>query len=254
MITGRPRVLIVDDDAVSLSFFAAAVADFGAAPVCAADAAAAVAAARAAAPALLLIDRLLADADGPELLRMLRQDGHVAPAVATSAELGAAIIDGLRAAGFADTLLKPASVATVQSVIGPHLTQHGRPGLESAAGASTNMSRAMLLDDDSALAAIGGDRAALAALRQLFRGELEALLAQLAATAPDAEAMRRRLHRLRASCGFCGAAALGSGAARLAQAFDAGAGEAEFDRFARTLRLTLDALDAAREPRSLATP
>jgi hypothetical protein len=88
----------------------------------------------------------------------------------------------------------------------------------------------------------------------LFCAELETLLAQLAAATLDAPALRQRVHRLRASCGFCGAAALGSGAVELARALDAGAAGTELERFAQTCRLTLDALHAACAERSAATP
>jgi HPt (histidine-containing phosphotransfer) domain-containing protein len=68
-----------------------------------------------------------------------------------------------------------------------------------------------LLDDAAALTAIGGDRDALRALRAMFASELDALARELeTAVAGPTAGVRERLHRLRASCGFCGAPAVGA--------------------------------------------
>lgn len=74
-----------------------------------------------------------------------------------------------------------------------------------------------LLDDDAALAAIGGNAEALHALRGLLAQELAALLAESANATPGASCStwRENLHRLRASCGFCGATALAEAAVLL---------------------------------------
>ena len=65
------------------------------------------------------------------------------------------------------------------------------------------------LDDAAGLQACG-DATVLRALRGLFAQELDQLPAELAPLLAPAEtaALRDRLHRLRASCGFCGAAEL----------------------------------------------
>jgi HPt (histidine-containing phosphotransfer) domain-containing protein len=65
-------------------------------------------------------------------------------------------------------------------------------------------------DDAAALTALKGEQAHVDALRRLFLDELpaqrQAVLAALAAG--DIERAGRDLHRLRASCGFVGAARL----------------------------------------------
>jgi len=70
-----------------------------------------------------------------------------------------------------------------------------------------------LLDDGSAGVVSGNAAETLRALRGLFVAELTELETMLTedTSAVDAE----RLHRLRASCGFCGATALGEIAAQL---------------------------------------
>jgi len=110
MISGKPCVLVVDDDPVSLGFLTAALGQCGCRAVPAASAHAALAALADATIDLLLIDRRLPDGDGDELLRRLRARGVVAPAVATSADITPADRERLIEAGFVATLGKPASV------------------------------------------------------------------------------------------------------------------------------------------------
>ncbi len=188
----QPRVLIVDDDPVSLRFLDASVAQCGCAVVTAATTTAALTAGGVF--GLLLIDRCLPDIGGVELLHALRARGIDAAAIATSAEIDAATALELRAAGFADVLEKPASVERIGEIVRRHL-----PCIESAR-----------LDDAAALAATGGDADALRALRGLLAKELEQLERDLTHgdLATDAARLDERLHRLRAACGFCGAVAL----------------------------------------------
>ncbi|MHB8679662.1 MAG: response regulator [Rudaea sp.] len=202
----QPRVLIVDDDPVSLRFLDAAVAQCGCVVVSAADGAAALAAGGVF--GLLLIDRSLPDLGGGELLHALRARGIDAAAIATSAEIDSAMALELRAAGFADVLEKPASVERIGKIVRRHL-----PHIESA-----------LLDDAAALAASGGDADALRALRGLLAKELEQLERDLTHDdlATDTARLDARLHRLRAACGFCGAAALAELAADWQDAMRAG--------------------------------
>ena len=196
-LTPRPRVLIVDDDPVSLRFLEAAVEQSGCVVETAANGAAALAADGAF--DLLLIDRHLPDIDGVELLSALRKDGITAAAIATSAEIDADAAAQLRAAGFADVLEKPASVQRIVEIVVRHLPK----------------TTSILLDDLAALGAIGGDADALRALRDLLARELEQLEHDLTHTdlATNPSRLGERLHRLRASCGFCGASALATCAA-----------------------------------------
>ena len=208
MITARPRVLIVDDDAVSLEFLRATVERCGCEAIGAADAAAATA--QVAGTDLLMIDRRMPGIDGPALLRKLRTAGIRAPAIATSAELDQPGKAALLAAGFADTLLKPADPATIQQLLLRFVTPLATSTNPDIVGVESTESTA-LLDDAAALTAIGGDPVALRALRVLFATELDDAASETA-DCLDAEqrgAVIERLHRMRASCGICGASALG---------------------------------------------
>src|SRR5512146_2723864 len=118
MIAGKPCVLIVDDDPVSLRFLQAAVVRLGNRAATACDCASAMAQAGTHAVELLLLDRRLPDGDGIGLLRALRALGVSAPAIASSAELAASDIVALQEGGFADTLLKPASIDDIGKLLG----------------------------------------------------------------------------------------------------------------------------------------
>lgn len=198
-----PRVLIVDDDPVSLRFLAAAVVQSSAQAITAASGHAALAVSGAF--DLLLLDRCLPDANGADLLRSLREHGCNAPAIATSAEIYPAAAADLRAAGFADVLEKPASMEQIRGLLARHLGRN-------------------VLDDASALAATGGDATAMRALRGLLAQELTQLQEDLRQDdlAARLQAFGERLHRLRAACGFCGATALATAAADLQGAVDCG--------------------------------
>lgn len=224
----RPRVLIVDDDTVSLRFLEAAVEQSGCVVVTAADGAAALAVNGVF--ELLLLDRRLPDIGGADLLHTLRERGIVAPAIATSAEIDAALAAQLRSAGFADVLEKPASVQRIREIVMRYLPRIA-PNL---------------LDDAAALDAIGSDADALRALRGLLAQELEQLESELAhgELATNPVRLGERLHRLRASCGFCGASALAACAAewqdalRVANPFASG----QRDAFVAVCRETASAL------------
>lgn len=198
----KRRVLIVDDDQVSLHFLEAAVIQSGHVVTAAADATAALAAHGSF--DLLMIDRRLPDIGGVDLLHALRERGVTAPAIATSAEIDASLAARLRGAGFADVLEKPATIRRIHEIIARHL-----PNIAP-----------VMLDDIAALDAVGGDANALRALRGLLARELEDLERELE-NLPVA-ALIERLHRLRASCGFCGASALSAHASDLQASLRAG--------------------------------
>ena len=96
-------------------------------------------------------------------------------------------------------------------------------------------------DDAQALSAAGGNRGIVDALRGMMLDELprQRDLIDSALQRRDASAARHELHRLRASCGFCGATALALSVdalyAALAHAGDADASEffADVDRLLR---------------------
>lgn len=211
----RPRILVADDNPVSLRFFADALDALGFDCTLAPDGARAIAEADARAFDVLLLDVHMPVHGGIEVLRHVRTGNgpsRDAAALATSAETSAEKIADLRAAGFAEALTKPIGIEALRVALSRHLPTT----LEAAHSA---------LDDAQALNAAGGDRAIVAALRSLFATELDALPAEIDALAArdDVSGLRDRLHRLDASAGFCGAPALQTAIARLRATLD-GAG------------------------------
>ena len=126
-----PRVLIVDDDPVSLRFLEAAVMQSGCVVATAIDGAAALVANGGI--DLLLIDRRLPDISSVDLLHALRKRGMTAPAIVTSAEIDAALAIQLRAEGFVDVLEKPASVEHIAEIVTRYLPKSTRALLDDAA-------------------------------------------------------------------------------------------------------------------------
>jgi len=200
-------VLVVDDDPVTLRFFEEVITRCGCRVATATDTNAARAAGAPAAFDLALIDQRMPGSSGIAVLAELRASGMTAPAIATSADFDDVSSAELIAAGFADRLLKPSALAEIAALLARHL---GRRALNPQAGTpQPAIPTDAVLDDATALAVLGGDRVALAALRALFRLELDALVRDCAgAAAIDPAILRDRLHRLAASCGFCGAIAL----------------------------------------------
>jgi CheY-like chemotaxis protein/HPt (histidine-containing phosphotransfer) domain-containing protein len=211
-----PTVLIADDDPVSLSFLQTATWSLGCSALTAANGAEAMTLAMAGKVDLLLLDLNMPDMGGPVLLQALRACGVVATAIVTSAGFDGATAAALLDAGFADALEKPASLETIEALLRRHLALD--PGMRSSLPAGASPTALPLLDDASALAAIGGDDNAMRALRSLFAQELEALEHDLRSATPEVRVLSERLHRLRASSGFCGAPALGAAALRLQHA------------------------------------
>jgi len=200
-------VLVVDDDPVTLRFFEEAITRCGCRVATASDANAARAADAPAAFNLALIDQRMPGGSGLAVLTELRASGMTAQAIATSADFDDVSPAELVAAGFVDRLLKPSALAEIAALLARHL---GNPVRDPPAETpQPDIPGDAVLDDATALAALGGDRVALAALRALFRLELDALVRDCAGAATiDPAMLRDRLHRLAASCGFCGAIAL----------------------------------------------
>lgn len=196
-----PRVLVADDDPASRRFLCDGLRSLGALAQSCADGVEAIRLARDAAFDLLLLDCRMPGAGAREVLAALRADGGASagsPAVASSAELGAAEQRELLAGGFRDVLRKPCGIAELQRVLA--LLPDAMP----------------VLDDEAALLA-SGDAATMRALRQLLRNELTQLDQELDVPGRDDAALGDRLHRLRSSCGFCGASTLAAETVRLQQ-------------------------------------
>lgn len=213
-----PRVLLLEDDPVSAEFLLAALAPL---PLQLAHAASLGQARRLLGEArydLLLLDLALPDGSGLDLLPLA---GH-GPALALTAELGAERRAGLRAQGFADALSKPIGAEALRQAVASRL------GLDAAvaAGPSASVPAAAGAPDWDEAAALSacGSAEVVASLRGLLRQELPPQLGRIrqALQSGQAQAALDELHRLRASCGFCGAAALDAAGIALAQAIRAG--------------------------------
>jgi CheY-like chemotaxis protein len=225
-----PRLLVADDDAASRRFLSDALQALGACVQDCADGSEALQLARDQHFDLLLLDCRMPGAGACEVLAALRASGGASCgslAVASSAELDAAAERTLLACGFRDVLRKPCGLAELRRVL--TLLPGALP----------------VLDDEAALRA-SGDATTMRALRQLLRNELALLDRELGSPQRDDTQLEDRLHRLRSSCGFCGAPALATETTRLQRQLSEGAHafDAALAQFRGTLRATLQALEA----------
>jgi CheY-like chemotaxis protein len=226
----NPNILLVEDDPVSRAFLEAATAALPASVAVAGDAASARALASAAAFDLWLIDANLPDATGAELLAQLRGTGFATPALAHTATRDEDAHAALREAGFAGVIAKPVDAASWQAALRRALGATSPDRANTPTGASGG--KLPVWDNDAALAALNGNAEHVAALRQLFLEELPGLRARIT----DTETRAATLHRLRASCGFVGAARLDAAV----QALQESKSEAALQRVLDTLQDTLD--------------
>lgn len=199
-----PSILLVEDDPISALFLSAALETLPARVQIAGDCAQALA---AAGPFdVWLIDANLPDGTGTALLQHLRMTDTTASALAHTADATPAMRDRLLQAGFADVLVKPLSAQALLDAVRAAL---GRAETDAPSARPD-------WDEAAALAALAGNRDHVATLRQLFLTELPATRAACldAFARADDAALRAQLHRLQASCGFAGAAALAEVASR----------------------------------------
>lgn len=202
----QPRILLVEDDPVSREFLASAIESLPATVDRANSLAAARAMATRHAHQAWLIDAQLPDGRGADLLAQLRVEYPDTPALAHTASQDRPALDALVSAGFREVLLKPLSAATLQAAVRRTLGLN----LASAAAGALRCGKLPSWNDAAGLAAMNGQHQHLQALRKLFLDELPGQRRWIAAAAAggDIAGMRSTLHRLRASCGFVGAARL----------------------------------------------
>jgi CheY-like chemotaxis protein len=229
----RPRVLVADDDPGSCRFLCDGLDSLGARAQACMDGPAALQLARAEAFDLLLLDCRMPGAGALQVLTALREDAQArsaeSVAIATTAELDARDRQPLLDAGFSEILIKPCGLADLQRML--VLAQPDRQD-------------ACMLDDRVALTT-SGDATTMRALRLLLREELALLQQELELLSGDRDAFSERLHRLRSSCGFCGATALSAQTVLLQQQLSQrGATPAALARFRKALLATLQALDS----------
>ncbi|MEO7071769.1 MAG: response regulator [Rhodanobacter sp.] len=233
-VGGQTRVLVADDDPASCRFLGDGLRHLGAQVTTCVHGDEALARVCAEHYDLLLLDCRMPGAGALAILSALRADPlsacHASIAVASSADdHDRQVSEALLAGGFHTVLHKPCALLDLHELL--MLV----PGHRRASN---------VLDDGSGLSS-SGDRATLRALRALLRAELVALDAQLDVLAANREELGERLHRLRASCGFCGAAELAGAATTLAQEIrQHDPVPASLVQFRRVLHATVCALDA----------
>jgi two-component system, OmpR family, response regulator len=227
-----PSVLVADDDPGSCRFLCDGLRSLGARVEACTDGMTVLERARTQAFDLLLLDCRMPGAGALQILSRLRADAGAdstsSIAVATTAELEPGERRQLLDAGFSDILLKPCRVSDLQRVLALVQPDH----------------EARVLDDRAALST-SGDATTMRALRLLLRAELVLLHQELDVLSGNHPAFSERLHRLRSSCGFCGAAALSSQTVLLQRQLSqhGSAAPAALLRFRTTLLATLQALD-----------
>ena len=205
------KLLVADDNALSVHFFMEAVALAGHEPMAAADGNAACSLALTDVFDLMLLDARMPGLDGAAVLQVLRLSegpNRATPAILTTAE-GSAVRENWLDAGFVDVIYKPIEISGLHAMISRCL--------------NASVSDKNLLDDDLAAQKTGGDASIVAALRSLFAIELEALPSEIdgLAEANDFAGFLDRLHRLDASAGFCGAPRLTDAIKNVRVALDA---------------------------------
>jgi len=204
----RPTALLAEDDPVSASFLGEALRGLGLKVRLCGRGGEALDLARAERFDLLLLDCRLPGVGARGILEALNGDNDAAsrgvPVLATSAEVTPGLQRELQALGCRALLRKPLRLDELEREVRRHV----------------HIATEQLVDDAAGLEASGSPDN-LRTLRALFADELDTLSGELAGLLGDPAALRERLHRLRASCGFCGAIALGTACATLGKALEA---------------------------------
>ena len=210
-----PRVLLVEDDPTTRLYLATIVRGLPADVDCADSLAAARKLADAHAYDLWLVDAQLPDGRGGDLLAQLRARHSTVPALAHTASTEPALLAGLLADGFAEVLVKPLAAAALEAAVRRALGW-AMP-IAGQAPVVAPDSELPLWDEDAAGRAMNFNRTHVEGVRRLFLEELPLARGVITAAARDRDiaAMEAGLHKLRASCGFVGAARLAAAVAAL---------------------------------------
>lgn len=236
---GTPRILLVEDDPTSRAFLTAAVRAIPAEVDSADSLAAAWTLADARRYDLWLFDSQLPDGSGSELLARLRARDEVdhprVPALAHTASVEPGLSDALVAAGFDAVLVKPLPASALQSAVRRVLGLPLQAPVVAAEAPGGESGEPPLWDDEAAARTLNFNRGHIDILRGLFVDELPHARQQVlaAARAGDHDAMRASLHKLRAGCGFVGAAWLAAVVEALQRQPGDAALLARFDQAAR---------------------
>jgi len=214
MVQPVPRILLVEDDPTTRLYLATIVRELPAEVDCADSVAAARSLADAHSYDLWLFDAQLPDGRGSDLLAQLRARRPAVPALAHTASTEPALLAELMGKGFAEVLVKPLAAAELLAAVQRALGSTVAP---AATAIIATDGAPPLWDDEAAARAMNFNHAHVEGLRRLFLDELpharQAVLT--AARDGDVAAMNSGLHKLRASCGFVGAARLAAAVAAL---------------------------------------
>lgn len=244
MTTQAPsqRVLLVEDNAISRTFMVTALQRVPVEVDSADTFAAALALGKAQEYALWMFDAYLPDGNGIDLLQRLRSHRPDTLAIAHTAAPEPEMREQLLAAGFLDVLVKPFSMATIQTLVKKLV--HGATTPAEDAGCQP------LWDDEAAARALNGHHTHVAMLRELFLAELPQVSSRLEAAmrAGDVGDIRAQLHKLRASCGFVGARRLAAMVDALQEQPTSPSLHARFEHVARETRQQLPATRAQSTP------
>ncbi|WP_157062478.1 response regulator [Pseudoxanthomonas dokdonensis] len=241
----RPHLLLIEDDPTSQRFMATVLEAIPARVSIAGSYTEALL--QGTGHDLWLIDVNLPDGRGDELLAALRVNAADTPAIAHTADASADMRERMLAAGFNEVLVKPMAATQLRNAARQALFASFRQSAPVEVPAALPSSLPDW-DDDAALRALGGQLDNLKALRGLFLGELRVTAAAVeqavaesktgepgpAARPPMASSnaaamaagnhtvaadqrLRDHLHRLKASCGYVGAARLAAAVEGLRQ-------------------------------------
>ncbi len=223
------RLLLVEDDATSRAVLADVLQRLPAVVDVARDCADARTIARAHAHDLWLLDVELPDGNGIALLAELRQHHPHCPALAHTASDDQALHARLAESGFVGVIRKPVAAGLLLARVRAALdTRHGhsgsadrqqRPaadhGITTITQRHADVTTAEVLHslpdwDDAAATRALGSASHVPVLRAQFLASLpqESAAVEAACASGDPAALRAVLHRLRAACGFTGAARL----------------------------------------------
>jgi DNA-binding response OmpR family regulator len=209
-------LLLAEDDPVSAAFLSEALEGPRYRVDLVADGRAALRAASDTRYDLLLLDLNLPHLAAHQVLPRLRGDpvalSSTTPAMVLTADDDATLHAALRATGFVNVLAKPVAVVALRDAVDAALGHGHRREAPRTSPAPPSM---LDWDDGIALAAANGNPDIVRALRPLMLAELPAQFERTlhALERHDRSVVAAELHRLRAACGFCGAA-------RLARAVD----------------------------------
>ena len=230
----KPRLLLVEDDAVSGSFMAAALEALPAEVDLADSVAAALA--MESKHQLWLLDANLPDGSGIDLLAILRSRLPGTPALAHTADHSPGLHAQLLQAGFDQVLVKPLAAAQLQQAVARLLDSKSAPPLR-VKESCVDFHLPPLWDQAAALAALNGNQEHVATLRGMFLDELGRQHGQVLAALHSAnlDAAKHVLHQLKASSGFVGAMRLNAAAAALEKSL---ADPAALERFSAAVHET----------------